>query len=40
MNCGCARSGSTRPGLQQAYDAAYDAMLTALARRDRLDRDD
>ena len=27
------------PGLQQAYDAAFDAMLTALDRRDRLDRE-
>jgi transposase len=26
------------PGLQQAYDAAFDAMLTTLDRRDRLDR--
>jgi len=26
-------------GLQQAYDAAFDAMLTTLDRRDRLDRD-
>src|ERR1700682_5819071 len=25
------------PGLQQAYDAAFDAMLTTLDRRDRLD---
>jgi transposase len=27
------------PGLQQAYDAAFDAMLTTLDRRDRLDRE-
>ena len=27
------------PGLQQAYDAAFDALLTALDRRDRLDRE-
>ena len=26
------------PGLQQAYDAAFDAMLTTVDRRDRLDR--
>lgn len=26
------------PGLQQAYDAAFDAMLTTLDRRERLDR--
>ena len=26
------------PGLQQAYDAAFEAMLTTLDRRDRLDR--
>src|ERR1700738_1669695 len=26
------------PGLQQAYDAAFDAMLTTLDRRDQLDR--
>ena len=26
------------PGLQQAYDSAFDAMLTTLDRRDRLDR--
>jgi hypothetical protein len=30
-------SGSTRPGLQLAYDSAFDAMLTSLQRRDRLD---
>ena len=38
MNCGCARSGSTPPGLQLAYDAAFDAMLATVDRRDRLDR--
>lgn len=27
------------PGLQQAYDAAFDAMLSTLDRRDRLDRE-
>ena len=27
------------PGLQQAYDAAFDAMLSSLDRRDRLDRE-
>ena len=34
---GCARNGSTLPGLQLAFDTAYDTMLATLARRDRLD---
>src|SRR5262245_22759889 len=37
MSCGCASNTLKLPGLQVAYDSAFDAMLACRDRRDRLD---